>query len=367
MPNSHLPPADSDVTREARATGADQWTRGLWYCALPSAALERGRMVAQTFLGEPMLFARKADGSVFCIRNQCPHRGTPLHYGEFNGDTVACPYHGWRFGDDGRCTLIPSLVDQGDMNVDRIRCGAYPCVERQGLIWVFAADPEVPADAAPPEPELFSGFEDMPAKAAIRLTYNAAFDEAAFGMMDAAHIPFVHRAWWLKRKAANLRLKEKHFEPWGHGWRMMPHAIPNVTPFHRMLGGQVTTEIQLRLPGFRIELIYGDRHRILNLLAITPIDDNRTQMLQALWWTMPGMDWLSPAVALLAKRFLSQDADIINKQNEGLAFGRRQQLIADADTQMRWWLQCKKEWAAHRREGRPFTNPMSQTTLRFRS
>ena len=369
MPDSHLDASDDAAQKQPapRDHSANQMIQGLWYVALPSGALKPGQMEARTLLGQPLLFARRTDGGVFAVRDQCPHRGTPLRFGTFDGETVACPYHGWRFNGAGVCTAIPSLVSQDDINLSRIKCGAFACAERQGLIWIYLPAPGEPADQPPPEPELFPGFETMPAKAAIRLVYNAPFDEAAFGMMDAAHIPFVHRAWWMKRKPTDLRLKEKNFEPYGLGWRMKPHDIPNLTPFHRLLGGQVKTEIQLRLPGFRIEIIYGERHRILNLLAITPIDDQRTQMLQALWWTMPGLDFLSPLVAVMAKRFLRQDADIIDKQNLGLKFSQPRLMIDDADTQMKWWLQVKREWASRLREDRPFVNPVQPATLRFRS
>ena len=36
-------------------------------------------------------------------------------------ESVECPYHGWRFGTDGACTAIPSLVADQAMDVSRIR------------------------------------------------------------------------------------------------------------------------------------------------------------------------------------------------------------------------------------------------------
>jgi len=41
--------------------------------------------------------------------------------------------------------------------------------------------------------------------------------------------------------------------------------------------------------------------------------------------------------------------------------------IDDADRQAKWYQQLKREWAASRREGRPFTNPVEAATLRWRS
>lgn len=346
----------------------DPFVRGTWHVAMAASALGRGRMLARTFFGEPILFARRDDGSVFAIKDLCPHRGIPLRYGRFDGDTVQCCYHGWRFDGAGRCVHLPSLSDQAQVDLQRIRCGAYPCAERQGLIWIYLRHAGETEDADPPPPEPFPDFEDDAPKAAISLTYETDFDNAAFGMFDPAHIAFVHSAWWMPKKmAAELPLKEKTFEPFGLGWRMATHPIRKITPFHRLLGRRVETEITIRLPGFRIERVFGERHRLVNLLAITPIDAGRTQMFQALWWSMPGLDWAGPMVRAGARRFLNQDAAVIEKHNVGLAFNPTQMLIADADAQTKWWLRVKREWRASRAEGRAFENPLKPQTLRYRS
>ncbi|MEM8596340.1 MAG: Rieske (2Fe-2S) protein, partial [Pseudomonadota bacterium] len=114
----------------------EPWVTGQWYVALPSAALRPGRMLARILFGQPVLLARRRDGSVFALRDLCPHRGIPLSAGRFDGETVACGYHGWRFDGEGRCTLIPSLAEQSQVDTGRVRTGAWRVVERQGLIWI---------------------------------------------------------------------------------------------------------------------------------------------------------------------------------------------------------------------------------------
>ena len=81
--------------------------RGLWYVALPSAELRPGRMVHKTLLGEPLLIGRGRGNRVFALRDICPHRGIPLHYGAFDGGTIVCCYHGWRFDMTGTCVEFP--------------------------------------------------------------------------------------------------------------------------------------------------------------------------------------------------------------------------------------------------------------------
>ncbi|WP_428103479.1 Rieske 2Fe-2S domain-containing protein [Candidatus Rariloculus sp.] len=37
----------------------------------------------------------------------CPHLGANLSYGRVRGDCIKCPFHGWRFTDQGRVASIP--------------------------------------------------------------------------------------------------------------------------------------------------------------------------------------------------------------------------------------------------------------------
>ncbi len=44
---------------------------------------------------------------VRAIDNVCPHAGADLASGEFDGDSVACPWHGWEFDTrTGECTSV---------------------------------------------------------------------------------------------------------------------------------------------------------------------------------------------------------------------------------------------------------------------
>src|SRR5260370_41132944 len=121
--------------------------REMWYFALPGAVLGRGRMRAKTLLGEPLVLCRGADGTVFALRDICPHRGIPLSCGRFDGREVECCYHGWRFDGSRACTAIPSLVPEQEFNIGRIKGKSYPAQERQRNVWDY-----VGADATAPPP-----------------------------------------------------------------------------------------------------------------------------------------------------------------------------------------------------------------------
>src|SRR6201981_3871551 len=111
--------------------------REAWYYALPGERLRRRGVVAKMMLGEPILIGRDAAGTVFALRDLCPHRGVPLSAGAFDGREVECCYHGWRFDTSGRCTAIPSLVPGQAFAPGRIHTRRYPTRQGQVNSWVF--------------------------------------------------------------------------------------------------------------------------------------------------------------------------------------------------------------------------------------
>ena len=49
------------------------------------------------------------DGDFFAINNTCMHRGGPLGEGFLEGDTITCPWHGWRYNvKTGSNLMIPN-------------------------------------------------------------------------------------------------------------------------------------------------------------------------------------------------------------------------------------------------------------------
>ena len=100
----------------------------------------------------------RPDAEVSAFPARCPHRLVPLAAGTVVDGTLQCPYHGWRFGADGRCAEVPSLGPEGtpppraDLRVPVVE-------ERHGWIWLAPG----PADAPPPAPAADPTVERAPA------------------------------------------------------------------------------------------------------------------------------------------------------------------------------------------------------------
>src|SRR5260370_39032167 len=83
-----------------------------WHPVALVAQLEDGGPIAARVLGEDIVVWRSGD-DFFAWRDLCVHRGTRLSLGRVvDGARLECPYHGWTYGADGRCVLMPAHPEQ---------------------------------------------------------------------------------------------------------------------------------------------------------------------------------------------------------------------------------------------------------------
>jgi phenylpropionate dioxygenase-like ring-hydroxylating dioxygenase large terminal subunit len=343
--------------------------RDIWYFAALAGDLKPGKLQRYEILGEPILIGRTRAGAVYALRDVCPHRAAPLSAGRLvneagGAEVVECPYHGWRFRTDGACSAIPSMVDDQAIDVGRIRVRAYPVAEQQGLVFVWM--PTTPGGEPDQPPPTIPGIVGGAPKLIDRMVFDAHIDHAVVGLMDPAHGPYVHQNWWW-RSAGSQHEKAKVFEARDAGFAMVRHPPSKNSYAYRLLGGQPLTEIVFHLPGLRWEHIEVGRRQVVSLTCLTPVTETRTRITQVMWSDHPVFSVLKPFIASGARRFLRQDAAMVNLQNQGLAYDPSLLWVDDADKQAKWYQALKREWTASRREGRAFVNPVEGGVLRWRS
>jgi vanillate O-demethylase monooxygenase subunit len=138
-------------------------------------------------LGEPVVLWRDSAGGVRAMNDVCIHRGTALSLGRVVGDELMCPYHGWRYGVDGRCTAIPQLADPSRVP-GKARVATHRCQVRFGLIWVALEEPRWPL---PEVPELERA-EQWQAIACGPYRWQADASRQVENFTDFGHFPWVH-------------------------------------------------------------------------------------------------------------------------------------------------------------------------------
>jgi len=371
-----MPEGDASQTRaSANARFGEGFLRDIWYFAALAGDLKPGRLQRYEILGEPILLGRTRAGAVYALRDVCPHRAAPLSAGRLvqdaqDGELVECPYHGWRFRTDGVCAAIPSLIEDQAVDVARIRVRRYPAAESQGLVFVWMASAEGPGARAEAEPDqdppTFPGIVGGAPKLVDRMLFDAHIDHAVVGLMDPAHGPYVHQNWWWRSKASQHE-KAKTFEPREAGFAMVRHPPSKNSYAYRLLGGEPLTEIVFRLPGLRWEHIQVGARQVLSLTCLTPVNETQTRITQVMWSDHPVFTLLKPIIASAARKFLRQDGDMVNLQNQGLAYDPTLLWIDDADRQAKWYQALKREWSQSRAQGRPFASPVEAAVLRWRS
>lgn len=347
---------------------------GFWYPALRGDQLHGRRLQRAMLLDVPLVLGRDTHGKPFALRDVCPHRAFPLSFGQFDGTSVECAYHGWQFdAHTGQCRTIPSLTPDSKLKCERIYAGAFPCEERDGQIWAFMANsegraPETPPPAAPELPMFSQNFRT----AHLWADLPCGVDQAIIGLMDPAHGPFVHQAWWW-RSRRSIREKSKQFEPIPQGFRMSAHApSANSAPYKilKLITGEpATTMIDFVLPNQRFEQIRAGRYWLSSRTTVTPIRSDHCRLdFVAAWNILPWFPIVSFIINVFGPRFIRQDTEVIKKQALGLQYEDRMMLVDDADRQARWYFELKAAHLESQRTGAPMRHPLSApVTLRWRS
>jgi phenylpropionate dioxygenase-like ring-hydroxylating dioxygenase large terminal subunit len=353
---------------------------GFWYRALPADRVHRNQLHQATLLEIPLVVGRDRTGRPFALRDACPHRGMPLHCGKFDGESLECSYHGWTFdAHNGQCQLIPSLTPDQNVKVDRIYAGSYPCEEQDGFIWVYIPDP-VPLGAgfsmreeAPDRAPQIEKFGDKYKLAYLTADMPVSIDHGIIGLMDPAHGPFVHQAWWW-RSRHSIHEKKKNFEPIPNGFRMSAHTPSSNSAPYKLLrlyaaADSITTTIDFVLPNLRTETIRAGKYWFSSLTTVTPITRNQCRIdVVAAWNIFRWLPFGPELLKLVFAKFVEQDRRTMELQAEGLKHNPHLMLIDDADRPAKWYFQLKAAHLEAKRTGSEMKHPMAgSVTLKWRS
>lgn len=174
-----------------QGTAPLRFARG-WHCLGLASDFRDGKPHAINGFGTKLVVWQDGKGELNVLDGYCRHMGGDLTQGEVKGDEIACPFHDWRWGGDGKCKQIP-YARRVPL---RARTQRYETVERNGqlLIW---NDPEGSAadhDILPPElPDVMTD-KYTPWSWHTREIYGSHCRELIDNVADMAHFYYVHFA-----------------------------------------------------------------------------------------------------------------------------------------------------------------------------
>ncbi|MFQ6539842.1 MULTISPECIES: Rieske 2Fe-2S domain-containing protein [Aphanothece] len=259
-------PAPSQSPRPCEQGWRRHWLHQ-WYAVAYLDDLDRARPTAFTLLEQDLVLWWDGAHSAWCaFADVCPHRLVPLSEGRLNDrGQLECPYHGWSFDGTGTCTAIPQAdPDQAAFACasGRSACRVYPTATAQGLLFVFAGDPERAAGCPLPivptleEPGWLvqDTFRDLPMDALTLLE----------NVLDVSHVPFTHhRTVGRRENAAPVEAEITSSGPEGFTARWQEG------PRRGKLGSQFTTYAAPSLMWH--DLTAQGFARILTVVYATPI------------------------------------------------------------------------------------------------
>jgi len=233
-------------------------------------------------LGEDLTAFRSGDGSVGLVQSNCPHRGAPLYYGRPEDGGIRCAYHGWMFDTAGRCIDMPNEPEESNFK-DKVTVAAYPCAERNGVVWAYMG-PDVPP---PPLPDLEWNLVPAPQSYVTKRIENCNFMQAMEGEIDSSHSAFLHSS--LTNDVFTTPVAVKLVRSKGERYRMQdqrPRFQVLDTNAGVMVGASYAAEEESRywritqflLPFHTLIPPYG-ASPVLSGHAWVPIDDTHTMAL----------------------------------------------------------------------------------------
>ena len=223
---------------------------------------------AVRFFGEDMVLYRGQSGRPFLVEAYCPHMGTHLAKNttsyvvvdkeHVEGDNIRCPYHGWRFGPDGRCNDIP----YSPAPVPKAAClKNWKLTERAGCLWMWYDE-----EGGEPYYDL-PAFDQWDAPGWVNWSVEALGElnchpqEVVDNMTDKGHLQPVHGS-------IDMVSFENVFD--GHVCRQI------LTAGHKTLAGDgaepMTNDTWYTGPGILQSVMIGEYPSHM-LIAHTPIDD----------------------------------------------------------------------------------------------
>jgi len=132
-----LDTSDNTEIREIVVGSAPtRFARG-WHCLGLADSFRDGKPHSVHAFGTKLVVWADSEGKLQILDAYCRHMGGDLSQGTVKDDNIACPFHDWRWGGNGRCKSIPYARRVPPIAKTR----SWPVLDQDGMLFVWH-DPE---------------------------------------------------------------------------------------------------------------------------------------------------------------------------------------------------------------------------------
>ena len=185
------------LTHVGAGTPMGNLLRRYWHPIAAASEIEGRWTMRVRLLGEDLVLYRDRSGGLGLVTEACPHRRASLAYGIPTANGIRCPYHGWEFAADGRCTDQPNEPADSTF-ATKVHTAAYPVRELGGLLFAYLGPLPVP---------VLPRLDGFVAEGTIRAIGHAVIDCNWLQIMENSLDP-VHAEWLHGHYAEFVRERE---------------------------------------------------------------------------------------------------------------------------------------------------------------
>jgi len=300
-----------------------------WYPLIESREVAR-RPLGVERLGRRFAFWRTADGAVHANLDRCPHLGASLSGGRIENDHLVCPFHGFHFDSEGRCTKIPSVGRSGRVP-HGLAVESFVVREAHGFVWLWWGSREAVAAELPYFAQLESGWRHH----TVIVDWPVHYTRAIENQLDVAHLPFVHRSTIGAGgrsvvEGPYVEASEKGIRVWTTNRRDDGPPVRSVAELAAAAAG-TNPSLDFLFPGVWL-LDLGQR--LKNFIAFVPINEGRTRYYLRTYHRYSSrlmarpFEWL---MALSNRFILEQDRRVVITQTPPSSVDAHEDRLVGAD------------------------------------
>ena len=243
-----------------------------WFCVAYSEQIKPGEAIPLHYFGKDLVLFRTEKGVPHVFDAHCPHLGAHLGYGgKVKDETIHCPFHGWCYDSNGKCTSVP----YNNELPPNVQLQKWSTKEVNGIIIVYHGSKGRPPAWEVPNLDELVEHDDVVFQLIKRQTLHIQPPEVGEHSYDIDHVN-------LHNQASKAKSKDLKFD----GATAIHHfsiEYKPLVPASWLIGKEVTLSSEVKNYGLGVSLItHALEGKIkgywLVMVLTTPVDEEHSEV-----------------------------------------------------------------------------------------